>query len=202
MRLLTTREETTIMFGTPGLIRTARSLFVFALLVGASASGGPTGAAQEPPAPTTPEAPQNAAQARGEEQDEEAAGTDSSAEPKIREYRGVKIGMAADEARSRLGDKDARGKTSDFFAVSDREMAQVFYDADGKVRAISVIYTSRDGAPQAKDVLGEDVPPGGDGRVYKLVRYPQAGYWVAYSRTAGDVPVVTVTIQRMRTARP
>jgi hypothetical protein len=190
------------MLGTPGLIRTARPLFVFALLAAALALGGVTAAAQETPAPTTPEAPQSAAQAQDGEKDEEAAGTDSGAEPKIKEYRGVKIGMAAEEARRKLGDEDAQGKTSDFFAVADGEMAQVFYDADGKVRAISVIYTSKDGAPQAKDVLGEDVPPGGDGRVYKLVRYPQAGYWVAYSWTAGDAPVVTVTIQRMRTAKP
>jgi len=47
-------------------------------------------------------------------------------------------------------------------------------------------------------VLGEDLKPGSDGRVYKLIRYPQARYWVAYSRTAGDSPTVSITLQRMR----
>ena len=32
---------------------------------------------------------------------------------------------------------------------------------------------------------------------HKLVRYPKAGCWVSYSRTAGDTPIVTVTIQKM-----
>jgi hypothetical protein len=30
------------------------------------------------------------------------------------------------------------------------------------------------------------------------VRYPKAGFWVSYSRTAGDTPIVTIQIQKMQ----
>lgn len=46
-------------------------------------------------------------------------------------------------------------------------------------------------------VLGEDAAADADGRIYKLVRYPELGYWVAYSRTTGDAPVVSVTMNKM-----
>jgi hypothetical protein len=36
-----------------------------------------------------------------------------------------------------------------------------------------------------------------DGTLYKLVQYPEAGYWVAYSRTAGDAPFTIITMQAM-----
>jgi hypothetical protein len=29
------------------------------------------------------------------------------------------------------------------------------------------------------------------------VRYPKEGYWVSYSRTAGDTPIISITIQKM-----
>ena len=41
--------------------------------------------------------------------------------------------------------------------------------------------------------------PGENGIVYKLVRYPSAGFWVAYSRlNAGGDPLTTITIQKLR----
>jgi len=52
-------------------------------------------------------------------------------------------------------------------------------------------------APDAKSVLGEDVEAKADGSMYKLVRYPEAGYWVSYSRTAGNSPLVIVTMQKI-----
>lgn len=66
------------------------------------------------------------------------------------------------------------------------------------MQAISINYVKDRSAPTAVTVLGEEVQAQTDGSVYKLVRYPEAGYWVAYSRTAGDSPLVTVTIQQIR----
>ncbi len=48
-----------------------------------------------------------------------------------------------------------------------------------------------------QQVFGADVEAKPDGSKYKLVRYPKAGYWVSYSRTAGDTPIITVTIQQI-----
>ncbi len=118
--------------------------------------------------------------------------------PVIKDYKGVRIGTSADEAREKLGKPESKGEKQDFFLISDHEVVQVYYDKDGKVNAVSVTYAGKSGAPTAVAVLGEDVAAGTDGRVYKLVRYPAVGYWVAYSRTAGDSPVVSVTMKKMR----
>jgi hypothetical protein len=63
--------------------------------------------------------------------------------------------------------------------------------------AISVDYIGADSdAPTCKTVVGAEVKPLANGTVYKLIRFPKYGYWVSYNRTAGDLPVVTVTIQK------
>jgi hypothetical protein len=51
--------------------------------------------------------------------------------------------------------------------------------------------------PSAKDILGSEADAKADGSKYKLVRYPKAGYWVSYSRTAGNEPTITVTMQKI-----
>jgi hypothetical protein len=131
--------------------------------------------------------------------DDDAAGIDAVTGPTFREYKGVRIGMSADEVRQKLGTPELKDKTEDLFLISDVERVQVVYDKDGKVSALSITYSNKnEAAPSALSVLGEAVAAGADGRVYKLVRYPTVGYWVAYSRTAGDAPVVSVTMKKMR----
>jgi hypothetical protein len=117
--------------------------------------------------------------------------------PKWGEYKGITIGMSAAEVRAKLEGLKDQGKVQDFFVFSDTENVQVYYDEQGKVQAISVNYVDARKAPDAVAVLGEEVKTNEDGSMYKLVRYPAAGYWVAYSRTAGDTPLITVTIQKM-----
>jgi hypothetical protein len=46
-------------------------------------------------------------------------------------------------------------------------------------------------------VLGVALDAKADGSMYQLNRYPDAGYWVSYNRTAGAKPIVTITIQKM-----
>ena len=48
-----------------------------------------------------------------------------------------------------------------------------------------------------QQVFGADVETQADGSKHRLVRYPKAGYWVSYSRTAGDTPIISVTIQKL-----
>jgi hypothetical protein len=110
---------------------------------------------------------------------------------------GVKLGMSANEVRQKLHELKNKSDAQDFFVLSDSQTAQVVYDSAGKVVTISVDYTNGSDAPSPEAVIGEAVQPRADGSVYQLKRYPQAGYWVAYSRTAGDKPMVTVTMQRM-----
>ena len=120
-------------------------------------------------------------------------------EPVFLEYRGVKIGWLADEVRKKLGNPANKGEEQDFYMFGEKETCQVLYDkATNKVTAISVDFMS--GAREVitpEQVFGADVDAKPDGSKYKLVRYPKAGYWVSYSRTAGDTPVITVTIQKL-----
>lgn len=121
-------------------------------------------------------------------------------EPVFHEYRGVKIGWLADEVRKKLGSPANKGDEQDFYVFSDsKETAQVLYDkGTGKVTAISVDFMN--GAREVitpQQVFGADFDGKPDGSKYKLVRYPKAGYWVSYSRTAGETPIITVTIQQI-----
>ena len=119
--------------------------------------------------------------------------------PAFSDFKGVRIGMMADEARKKLGSPQDKGADQDFYIFNDNENAQVFYDKGGTVNAISVNYLS--GAhtiPTCKDVFGIDAEAKADGAVYKMVRYPKAGYWVAYSKTAGNDALVTITIQKIQ----
>jgi hypothetical protein len=120
-------------------------------------------------------------------------------DPVFHEYRGVKIGWVADEVRKKLGNPANKGDEQDFFVFGEKETAQVLYDK-GQVSAISIDFMN--GAKEAitpQQVFGADIEAKPDGSKYKLVRYPKAGYWVSYSRTAGDTPIITVTIQRLPT---
>jgi hypothetical protein len=120
-------------------------------------------------------------------------------QPLLREYRGVALGMTAQEVRRTLGEPADKSDEQDFYNFSETESAQIFYDATGKVKAISAHFTG-DGAasaPTPKTLFGEDALPKADGSVFKLVRYPRAGCWVSYSRTAGDQPLVTVSMQKI-----
>ena len=121
------------------------------------------------------------------------------AEPIYREYRGVQVGMSKEQARQKLGTPGDVSDRQDFFNLSGVESAQVFYDATGRVMAVSANYLGEDsGAPSPEKVFGVAVGANDDGSIYKLVRYERAGYLVVYSRSGGDAPpLVTVTMQKL-----
>ena len=117
--------------------------------------------------------------------------------PVFTDYRGVKIGMTAEEVRAKL-DRVKKGDSQDFLVFSERESAQIYYDDQGKVTAISIDYFGDiSNAPSPDAVLGAALQAKADGSMYQLNRYPEAGYWVSYNRTAGDKPIITITMQKM-----
>lgn len=126
-------------------------------------------------------------------------GTASAADvPVLQDYRSVRIGMSAAEVRAKLDNLKDQSPGQDFFVFSDKESAQIYYDEEKKVMAISVDYFGeKSNAPSPEAVLGIDIEAKPDGSLYQLNRYPDAGYWVSYNRTAGDKPIVTITIQRI-----
>lgn len=119
-------------------------------------------------------------------------------QPPFQEYRGVRIGMTAEEARKKLGAPTDKSDAQDFYLISDKESVQLIYDGAKKVSAIALNYMNAgDKAPSPKAVLGEEIEARPDGSLYKLVRYPKAGYWLSYSRTAGASAMVSVMLQKM-----
>jgi hypothetical protein len=120
--------------------------------------------------------------------------------PVLIDYKGVKIGTTAEEVRDKLGKAKIDNKDG-FFYEGDDEIVQIRVDGDKKVRFVSVTYSDKnENTPKHADVFGAEaqVPTKPDGSIYNLIDYPEAGYWVAYSRTAGEKPTVTVTMQKLR----
>ncbi|MDQ3818002.1 MAG: hypothetical protein M3362_09950 [Acidobacteriota bacterium] len=119
-------------------------------------------------------------------------------DPTFHDYNGVTINMTANEVRQKLGAPKDKSAEQDFYVISDKQNVQIFYDNTQKVRAIAINYIGEgSNVPTCRTVLGADATPSADGSVYKLVRYPRAGFWVSYNRTGGDEPLVIVTMQRL-----
>jgi hypothetical protein len=119
-------------------------------------------------------------------------------QPLFTEYKGVRIGMTAQEVRAKLGMTGMRVDDQEFYVFNDRETAQFGYDSQNRVEVISVDYLGGTGAPDYRSVVGPDITVKPDGSMYKMVRYDQLGFWVSYNRTANNsVVMVSITIQKM-----
>ena len=117
----------------------------------------------------------------------------------FRDYRGIQLGMLADEVRKKLGDPRDKGDEQDFFIFSETETAQIVYDKTHKVVTISADFlTAGTTVPTAKQIFGAEVEAKADGSCYKMVRFPKAGYWLSYNRTSGNSPLTTVTLQKIQ----
>ena len=117
-------------------------------------------------------------------------------QPLYGDYKGVRIGMAAEEVRAKLGKPALAADDQDYYIITKTETAQVAYDAAHKAYAISVDFIDGIGAPDYKAVVGPDVEIRPDGSMHKLVFYEKLGFWVSYHRGAGGVTTVTITIQK------
>jgi hypothetical protein len=122
-------------------------------------------------------------------------------DPVFLEYRGIQLGWLVDEVRKKLGAPADKGDEQDLFVFGEKEICQVIYDkTTRKVTAISVDFSN--GASSVitpQQVFGSDIDAKPDGSKYRLVRYPKAGYWVSYNKTAGETPLITVTMQKLQT---
>ncbi len=189
-----------------GFILSRRALSaapLFALLVALA----PNALAQDaPPAPQarTPPAQTQAAPPAADSSGTQVASAPSgevvaakaSVQPLYREYRGVTLGMSAADVRAKLGKPEEKSDGMDFFVFNDRERARVYY-REGKATAVIATYIGKDAAaPAPTTVLGTEIEANPDGSMYQMIPYPQAGYWVAYSRTPGDAPLVMITMQK------
>ena len=134
---------------------------------------------------------QRRAAAQAPSSGEEASGS-------FNEYRGIQLGMFADDVRKKLGNPKDKGDEQDFYIFDETETAQIVYDKTHKVITISADFLKSTGTLTAKQVLGAEVEAKADGSVYKMVRYPKAGYWLSYNRTSGASPLTTITLQKIQ----
>jgi outer membrane protein assembly factor BamE (lipoprotein component of BamABCDE complex) len=118
-------------------------------------------------------------------------------QPLFTEYKGVKLGMLAQEVRKKFGDPVLKDDEMDYYIFSDGVTAQVAYDKAKTVKAISIDFAGGTGAPDYRAVIGTELETRPDGSAYKAIRYEALGFWVSYNRTAGPVTTVTVTIQKI-----
>ena len=127
-----------------------------------------------------------------------AAPTPAAAQKTFSDYKGISIGLKADDVRGKLGNPKDKSAEMDLYVFSESESAQFYYDAAQVVTAIMITYSGDlKVAPTPKDVFGEAVAPKPDGGIFKMVRYPKAGYWISYNRTAGDDAVVSIAMQKI-----
>jgi hypothetical protein len=113
-------------------------------------------------------------------------------------YKGIGIGVLADDVRKKLGEPKDKTDPQDLFVFSDEESAQFLYGPDKKVTAIMITFSGKlSGAPTPKDVFGEDIAPRTDGGLSKMVRYPKAGYWISYNKIVGDDSIISIAMQKM-----
>lgn len=117
--------------------------------------------------------------------------------PMFTDYKGVRLGMTAAEAREKLGIPQLQQAEQEYYEVSETERVQIAYNPAGKIVTISVDYMGGTGAPDYKAVVGGELQKTLTGGLYKMERYESAGYWVSYNRTAGPVVVITITMQKM-----
>ena len=118
-------------------------------------------------------------------------------QPLFTEYKGVRLGMTAEEARAKLGEPAIKANDQDYYVFSDKEAVQIVYDAGLRVTAISIDYVGGVGAPDPKLVVGTNLETIQNGSLYKIVHYESRGFWVSYNRTPGPVVMVTITIQKI-----
>jgi hypothetical protein len=116
-------------------------------------------------------------------------------QPVYREYRGVRLNMTMDEARAKIGEAVLKSDELDYFVFSTNETAQIAYNAAHRVMTISVDYVGGVGAPDYMSVVGTRILDRPDGSSYKMVEYQAEGFWVSYNKSAGTVPMVTITLQ-------
>ena len=114
-------------------------------------------------------------------------------QPLYMEYRGVRLGMTAAEARAKLGEPAMKSDEQDFYVFSANETVQLLYTGQ-KVVMISTDYIAGIGAPDYRTVVGEGLLERPDGSLFRMVRYNSERFWVSYNKSASMTPVVTITI--------
>lgn len=117
-------------------------------------------------------------------------------DPVFKDYRGVTLGMAAADVRQKLGKPEDQSDTEDSFEPEKGETLRIIYNAEKKVRMISIMFTSNlEKAPTPKAMFGTDAATNESGGIFKRMDYTEQGFWISYAKIAGDDPMIVITVQ-------
>ena len=120
----------------------------------------------------------------------------------LTQLKGIELGMTGKEVKKKFGDPKIDDEDGYYYVFSDTETMQVRLDDEQKVNVISMTYSGKNAtAPEYTEVFGPEAKarPDASGQIHKLVRYPDSGYWISYSRIMLDSgPMTTITMQKIR----
>jgi outer membrane protein assembly factor BamE (lipoprotein component of BamABCDE complex) len=127
---------------------------------------------------------------------QENAAQVEKATPEIDSLLEVKLGMTVEEVKKVLGKPEVQDNTGLVYNLDKGDTVQIGLDPEKKVRTIAAVFTADSKAtPSFQKIFGTDVEDT-EGDVHKMERYPDAGYWVSFSRTNSKEKPVTVVMLR------
>jgi len=120
----------------------------------------------------------------------------SDSSPLFASFNGARLGMSHEDVRKALGKPKEADDAQDFFELSQSRRIRVYYDSEGKAKALVATYIgSGSSAPTPEAILGTTFASAADGSGSGTVDSPD-GYRISYSRTAGDPAMVFITVQK------
>jgi hypothetical protein len=116
--------------------------------------------------------------------------------PKVmREFRGVKLGLKAEEVHAALGKPESPNENREDYKIGGDDMLTVHYDA-GLVKAIQLYFTSPKNVPAWTEVVGDaEIQQNENGSKQARVVITAEKFWVAMYQNK-DATVTTITISR------
>ena len=114
--------------------------------------------------------------------------------PMLREFHGIKLGMAQKEVRSVLGKTSQNGEDWDEFKLDGDDLITVRYDDQQLVKRIQLYFADPAHAPAWAEVVGqaqiEDRP---DGAKYARADNVAENFWVTMFQSKN---ITTITLSR------
>ena len=114
----------------------------------------------------------------------DALDPDGDNRPAFSDFKGVSIGMRADEARKKLGNPRDKGVEQDFYMFGDNQAVQVFYDKVSRKRDFDRFYERC----QRDSILQETLGAEAEERrrlCIQIDSLSKRGLLVSYSRLPG-----------------
>lgn len=120
----------------------------------------------------------------------------AQARPLMREYRGVKLGVAREQVKAAMGGAARAEKDLEEFKLGGGDLMTVRYDEKGAVKTIQLYFTDSDRAPKWADVVGAaEIQEKTTGSKYARAENKEENFWVTMFQSKSGA-VTTITLSR------